>query len=219
MFERSFSFAGIPLLAVAQEGGPRPCVLLYHGLHSDKETHRKELTSLAERGFLALGVDFIAHGQRRMPDLQGFLGRGEFMAQLGKLLRPTLHELPLLIDFLEAEGYGPFGLCGISLGGLLAFAAPQVESRLRALVPILADPNWCNPWEQLEAYRSVPIFAWNGGRDTHVDSGPTRALLEQLQGPRHRFQEYPESDHFFREEDWNHAWGETLGWFERFLKG
>ncbi|MBT9585456.1 hypothetical protein IV102_19090 [bacterium] len=47
------------MLALARDGKPRPTVLFYHGLHTQKETHRKELEGLAERGFLALGADAV----------------------------------------------------------------------------------------------------------------------------------------------------------------
>ena len=89
MTERKFSFAGIPLLTLATDSTPRPVVLFYHGLHSTKETHRKELESLATRGFLAVGVDAVGHGERRIEDLSQFLNRGELLAQVTKLLRPS----------------------------------------------------------------------------------------------------------------------------------
>lgn len=223
MFERSFSFAGIPLLAVSSDGRPRPTVLFYHGLHTDKETHRRELESLARRGFLALGVDAAGHGARRMPDLRGFVNRGPLLEQVAKLLRPTLCELPLLLDFLEAEGYGPFGLCGISFGGLLAYAVPQYEPRIRTISAILADPSWCQPYQQLEAYSSLRLLAWNGGVDQHVRAEPARDFLGHLRAScrqgRYEYREYAESDHFMRPQDWEDGWDRTLGWFEEGLSG
>lgn len=219
MFERSFSFAGIPLLAISKDGRPRPTVLFYHGLHTDKETHRRELESLAQRGFLALGVDAAGHGARRMPDLKGFVNRAPLLEQVAKLLRPSLAELPLLLDFLEAEGYGPFGLCGISFGGLLAYAAPQYEPRLRTIAAILADPSWCDPYGHLEAYRGRRLLAWNGGADQYVSAQPARDFLSHLQSLDGHFEyrEYPESDHFMRPQDWEDGWSRTLAWFENLL--
>lgn len=221
MHERAFQFAGIPLLAVAQDGGRRPAVLFYHGLHSDKETHRKELESLAQRGFLALGVDTVGHGQRRMPDLAGYLERGPLRSQVEKLIRPSLEEVPLLLDFLEAQGYGPFALMGVSMGAMLAYAAPQRDSRLRAVVAVLGDPDWCQPYDRPQAYRSVAMLAWNAGQDSQVPPGPARGWLEYLrdQFPEGDFayQEYAESDHFMRPEDWEQGWKHSLDWLSRFL--
>ena len=222
MFERSFTLAGIPLLALAQDDRPRPAVLFYHGLHTDKETHRQELESLARRGFLAVGVDAAGHGQRSLPDLRRFINRGELLTQAAKLLRPTLEELPLLLDFLEAEGYGPFGLCGISFGGMLAYAAPQRESRFRAVAAILGDPTWCHPHAHLASYQEVRLLGWNGGRDIHVDPEPARRWLEHLQSTfpqgRYEYHEYAHSDHFMTPEDWSHGWERTLTWFEEALR-
>ncbi|MBS2037860.1 alpha/beta fold hydrolase [bacterium] len=218
MFERSFSFAGIPLLAVSQDGRPRPTVLFYHGLHTDKDTHRRELESLAQRGFLALGVDAAGHGGRRMPDLSGFVNRGPLLQQVAKLLRPTLAEVPLLLDFLEAEGYGPFGICGISFGGLLSYAAAHYDARLGSVVAILADPSWCHPYEHVAAYERVRLFAWNGGADQHVSAEPARHFVAHLQSTfpagHYDYRVYPESDHFMRPEDWEDGWSRTLSWFE-----
>lgn len=219
--ERSFPFAGVPLLALAHDASPRPAVLFYHGLHSDKETHRKELEDLARRGFLAVGVDAVGHGQRRMPDLAGFLARGPLLEQASKLLRPTLAEVPLLVDFLEAEGYGPIGLAGVSFGAMLAFAAAALESRLQAVVPILGDPSWQAELRP-DDLRETALLAWNAGADVHVDPRGARELLQQLQqrypGRPFQYLEYPESDHFMRPQDWEHGWERTLWWFEEHLR-
>lgn len=220
MLERRFNFAGIPLLTLANGSGPRPAVLFYHGLHSDKETHRKELESLAAHGFLAVGVDAVGHGERRIADLSAFLNRADLMTQVAKLLRPSIEEVPLLVDYLTAEGHQPIGLAGISFGGMLAFGAVAREPRLRAVVAILGDPRWCEP--DPAAYAATPLFAWNGGRDQHVDPKGAREFLRELRdrNPTAAFQyrEYPQSDHFMEPADWNDGWRETLSWLEEHLR-
>ena len=219
MIERRFKFAGIPLLTLAESAGSRPAVLFYHGLHSDKDTHRKELESLAERGFLAVGVDAVGHGERRIPDLSAFLNREELMTQVAKLLRPSVEEVPLLIDHFTSEGHTPIGLAGISFGGMLAFGAVAREPRLAAAVAILGDPRWCGP--DPTAYAGTPLFAWNGGRDQHVDPAGAREFMRELQRlhPNGRFQyrEYADSDHFMEPSHWEDGWAQTLSWFEEHL--
>jgi hypothetical protein len=195
-------------------------VLFYHGLHSDKDTHRKELESLAAHGFLAVGVDAVGHGERRIPDLSSFLNRDELMTQVAKLLRPSVEEVPLLVECLAAEGHSPIGLGGISFGGMLAFAAVAREPRLAAAVAILGDPRWCRP--DPSAYAGTPLFAWNGGRDQHVDAAGAREFIRELQQlhPKGRFEyrEYPQSDHFMEPDDWTDGWSRTLSWFEQHLR-
>ena len=219
MIERRFTFAGIPLLTLTESTGSRPAVLFYHGLHSDKDTHRKELESLAARGFLAVGVDAIGHGERRIPDLSAFLNRAELMTQVEKLLRPSVEEVPLLVDYLISQGHAAVGLAGISFGGTLAFGAVAREPRLASVVAILGDPRWCRP--DPSAYAATPLLAWNGGRDQHVDPAGAREFIRELERlhPNGRFQyrEYPESDHFMEPSDWNDGWAQTLSWFQEHL--
>ena len=220
MIERSFTFAGIPLLTLAESAGPRAAVLFYHGLHSEKATHRKELDSLAARGFLAVGVDAVGHGERRIVDLSAFLNRDELMTQFTKLLRPSVEEVPLLVDYLISEGHGPIGLAGISFGGMLAFGAAAREPRLAAAVAILGDPSWCRP--DPAQYVGAPLFAWNGGRDQHVAPAGAREFVRELQqlhpSGRFEYREYPNSDHFMEPNDWDDGWARTLSWFEEHLK-
>ena len=220
MVEHRFTFAGIPLLTLAESDEPSPAVLFYHGLHSSKDTHRKELESLAAHGFLAAGVDAIAHGERGIPDLSAFLNREELMTQVAKLLRPSVEEVPLLVDHLTSEGHGPIGLAGISFGGMLAFGAAAREPRLAAVVAILGDPSWCRP--NVSTFPKTPLFAWNGGRDQHVDPRGAREFMAELQrlnpDGRYRYREFPESDHFMEPADWEEGWAQTLSWFQTHLK-
>lgn len=219
MIERRFRFAGIPLLTLATGTEPRPVVFFYPGLHSTKETHRKELESIASRGFLAIGVDAVGHGERGIDDLSAFLNRGELRMQVTKLLRPTSEEVPLLVDHFATLGHGPFGLAGISFGGMLAFGAMLGEPRLRAVVAILGDPGWWSP--NLSAFEKTALFAWNGGRDQHVDPRGAREFLAELRRvyPHGDFEyrEYPNSDHFMKPDDWDDGWQATLAWFEKHL--
>lgn len=205
----------------AQDATPRPAVLFYHGLHSDKHTHRKELEALADRGFLAVGVDAVGHGERKIEDLSAFVNSGELLAQISKLLWPSVAEVPILLDHLTSLGHGPFGLAGISFGGMLAYGAAAAEPRLHAVVAILGDPQWCNP--KPAELDHVALFAWNAGRDQHVDPRGSRELLTALRardpGGQFEYREYPRSDHFMEPDEWNDGWSATLDWFERYLKG
>lgn len=220
MYSRQLWLDDIPLLAVARRPhGPYPgTVLVYHGLKADKSTHRKELTQLAERGFLAIGVDAHGHGERALPDLAAFMA-GDTQANFLKLVRPTVAEIPRLIERLRAlEETGPFGVTGISMGGYIAFAAPLAAPEVRAVVPILGSPLWRDaddsPHLAPRAYRDVALFAWNAGRDVNVPPGPARDFTRALEKV---YVEYPDSDHFMQPEDWEDGWRRTLDWFETHL--
>jgi hypothetical protein len=60
--------AGVPVLLVRPVAarGPLPTVLWFHGLAADKEVHLPELHRFAATGLLAVGVDAVGHGERRL---------------------------------------------------------------------------------------------------------------------------------------------------------
>ena len=215
------------MLAVAQDDSlERPVVLFYHGLHTSKETHIKELEELAHRGALAVGVDFVGHGERAAaPDLGAFLALAPWPEQAFGVLLPTLEEIPWLVDFLWLEGYRKFSLVGISLGGMLAFAAPLVEPRLSSVVAILGCPDWSqlgqarpqarflarSPHLSPEGFANVRLLAWNAKLDEHVPTWCIRNFMASL-GRSCDYFEFPESGHFLRPQDWEAGWQRSLQW-------
>lgn len=203
----------VPVLEVVPEGDPRATVLVYHGLTACKETQRKELHDLAFAGYRAVGVDAVGHGERRRP------GPGTHREVI-EIVDATAAEVPRLLDRL---GEGPFAIAGISMGGYVTFAAASREPRLRTAVSILGCPDWTvrgalppdlasrSPHLRPEGFAHCRVFAWNAGRDVHVPPGPAREFLARLPG-RHLYLEYPESEHFMREADWEDGWARTLSW-------
>ena len=79
-------------------------MLFYHGLKTSKERHDDELQALAERDFLALGVDFQGHGERAAVEISAYLGLSPWPDQAFNLLLPTLEEVPFILDYLHFEG-------------------------------------------------------------------------------------------------------------------
>ena len=61
-----FHIGSIPAVLFAREdvfeAKQKRAVILYHGSSASKETHEKELLSLADSGFLAIGIDNVGHG-------------------------------------------------------------------------------------------------------------------------------------------------------------
>jgi fermentation-respiration switch protein FrsA (DUF1100 family) len=103
---------------------------------------------------------------------------------------------------------------------MLAFGAAAREPRLAAVVAILGDPRWCKP--EASRFPNTPLFAWNGGRDQHVDPRGAREFIADLQrlhpnGP-YRYSEFPESDHFMEPRDWEDGWAKTLSWFREHVR-
>ena len=84
---------------------PAPLLLWFHGLGVDKDTHRAELQLLAEAGFLAVGIDAVGHGARRLPNLQELIDapREQAFATAVDLATKTAAEVPAIIEVLISE--------------------------------------------------------------------------------------------------------------------
>ncbi len=64
------TFASAPALALFR-GSPEDraklgTILFYHGFGQSKEDYRAVLSQFAEAGFLAVGIDGVGHGERRI---------------------------------------------------------------------------------------------------------------------------------------------------------
>ena len=235
----------VPLLLSHPEGAPWGAVLVYHGLYSNKEGNLKELESLAAAGALGIGVDAVGHGERAHPDLGRWIGEGDTHVNILQLVDRTAKEIPALLDAILAERpelKGRFGFCGISLGGFVGFRAMVIEPRIRAMVSLLGSPDWSmhtrttddpqilallakSPMSHPEKFVGRPLLAINAGQDENVDPAESRQFLERLRPlygnnvERCAYQEYPDSGHFMREQDWDDAWHRSVSWFRSYLSG
>ncbi|HEY9839697.1 MAG TPA: alpha/beta fold hydrolase [Candidatus Obscuribacterales bacterium] len=208
-------------------------VLFYHGLTSSKDQQEKELTSLAQRGFLAIGIDNVGHGERRYADFdRRFSGQNpDFEKALLEAVTLTAKELPQLIDAYRRADIirqDKLGLIGVSMGGYIAYAAILADPRIKAAAVILGSPTWSeapsiSPDQQIERFFPTAILSQNAGQDTSVPPQAAREFHRRLapyyaQAPeRQAYIEYPESGHFMRESDWYQCWGRALNWLETYL--
>ncbi|HKH44870.1 MAG TPA: acetylxylan esterase [Thermoanaerobaculia bacterium] len=129
---------------------PLPTVLWFHGFTAGKATHRPELATLAEAGFLAVGIDAAGHGERRLPDFEErFSGtKDETDREFYALVAATAAEVPGIIDLLRGAGLADearIGAAGVSMGGMITYGAAAIDPRIRAAVALLASPEWPHP--------------------------------------------------------------------------
>ncbi|MEM2088969.1 MAG: alpha/beta fold hydrolase [Thermoproteota archaeon] len=107
----------------ATPDNPVPAVVLVHGISSAKESMSSIALELARRGFVALTIDAVGHG-----DSGGRLGAGDF--SLGALSA---------LRFLESQPYvnaSSLGLVGHSLGAGAVRAAAATHGHIKAVVLI-----------------------------------------------------------------------------------
>ncbi len=213
-----------------QRAAERGSVFFFHGLGASKDAQQKELTSLAERGFLAIGIDNVGHGERLYPDFdQRFAGENpDFGKELLAAVALTAQELPRLVDaYLQAGIIQPdkLGVVGVSMGGYIAYAAVLAEPRLKVASVILGSPHWWevsgeSPDHFPERFYPTALLSQNAGQDSSVPAHYARDFHQTLAAyytaapQRQQYLEYPESGHFMRESDWNQCWERNLNWLE-----
>jgi dienelactone hydrolase len=223
----------VPALA-AHDGAPadaaaRGTVLVYHPLGQDKSLHADDLERLAAAGFLALGVDAIAHGERRVPGAYARL-RADPLGALLEVVTATAAEVPDLLDELVARGWavpGRVGIAGVSLGGFVAYGAAIADRRIAAAACISASPSWGpdprSPHRHPERFFPLALLSVIAGADPLVPPGPARQLHAALAPfyaaapERLRAVELQGETHWMSEEGWGRARDEAEGWFRRFL--
>lgn len=244
----SVSKSGAPLRITepwTRPDRPRaPAILFFPGLSANKEVQDGEAQSLAAHGIAAVVVDPPHHGARRsglLDEMSGAQGDDAHRILL-RIVREAIGEVPALVDELLARRHPAVAIGGISMGAFIALGAAIAEPRLAAVVSILGSPDWTpksghvpddlreavagDPQRRMDRFAPRPVLLLNAGRDQHVSPEPARRFQAALREQAHYagrpqdvvHHEYPESDHFVREEDWRDLWARTLAFLGRTLQ-
>jgi dienelactone hydrolase len=123
--------------------GRRPVVIQLHGTGGNKEQLRPRLTTLANRGFVAVAIDGRYHGERagNAPGLSTPYATAIFESYRTGREHPffydTVVDVMRLIDYLQTRSDvdpARIGLGGFSKGGIETYLAAAVEPRIAATV-------------------------------------------------------------------------------------
>jgi len=215
--------------------GTAGTILYYHGFGGGKEDARDALVALAEAGFLAVGLDNVGHGERRLPDFgRRFAGLGpgpELEAGFLALVRATAREVPTVLDDLLARGLARpdhLGVAGWSMGGFVAYAAVVADPRLRAAAPLLGAPAWRLPWPEsphrhLERFFPTALLSQTAAADRRVPPQATKRFHAALAAyyadapERLRYVEYPGVGHDIPEDMASAMRQRMVDWFQQHL--
>lgn len=215
-------------------------VLLYHGLGAAKEVQRKELEWLCSANLRGVCVDAPHHGERSDGLLNLLASAENPHPEFIRIVREAAFEIPTIVDYCIDRFGGKVAVCGISLGGFIAFAAVPIDKRLAASVPILGSPDWNqrdgrapsklllelmehSPVKHPASFPPCALLVANAGKDAQVPPQAARDFVKSLRphyrdcADRLQYLEYPESEHMMREQDWISLWQKTTAWLLRFL--
>lgn len=226
-------FGDVPVL-VAHAGSPeraaaRGTVLLYHPLGADKDQHAEDLELLAALGFLSVGVDAIAHGERRVPGAYARFRADPFGA-LREVVTATAAEVPALVDGLVARRWaapGRLAIVGISLGAFIAYGVARDERRIGCAVCVAGSPEWGpdaeSPHLSPDRFFPTALLSLHGADDPLVPPEPARRFHAALAPfyaaapERLRHVELPGEGHHMTLAGWGRVRGEANAWLERFV--
>lgn len=228
----ALNIAGVPVLVGVPEhrGAPMPTVLWYHGFRADALAHAAELERCAGAGFLAVGVDAVAHGSRRDDTLADRIAAAEggAMSVMLSLIHETLSELPALISALaksQNADASRVSLVGISMGAFLAYRAIASHTRFRAVVALLGSPeqNGANsPHQSMRAFRDVALLSITAEHDASVPPQSTRIFHDLLDAKynshRHQHHELRGSGHLTSAAQWSEAMSVTMRWLDQYAR-
>ena len=178
-------------LALPDELGPHPGVVVIHEAYGLNENIKEVAGRFAEQGYAALAVDLFS--DRNKPLCMARYMAGMFAGSVNRYgiadLKKSLTYLAGLPE-VDSERIGAIGFC---MGGGFAIAWACTDSRLKAIAPFYgANPR---PLDAVE--RSCPVVGSYPQKDFTASAG--RSLDEALQrhGIAHDIKIYPGAGHSF----------------------
>jgi len=182
----------IPVVWIEPEAPKaRRLVIWLTGFSGSKESTLGQLTTLAERGYVALSFDPYQHGDRRIEPQPQLVSRvrGNIRRYFWPILAKSAEEVIPITDWAvhQLKVLPEIGIGGTSMGGDISVAAAGVDRRIKAVSALVATPDWLragsfeppgepdaaaladfdrrNPMTNLDRYHHCPAIAFQSGAD------------------------------------------------------
>ena len=181
--------------------GVYPCVLLPHGLGSDKETMAKYFGGpLASQGVASLALDSNLHGERKVKDMRP----ASSPLALGMVIHDSVTDYRQAMDYLATRkdiDSKRIGLLGYSMGAMIGSITSGVDDRVKATVlcvggdpvkPLVAafpvafrmQVEEVSPSNYVGHISPRPVLMINGSHDTVMNEAAARSLQNAAHTPK-----------------------------------
>lgn len=140
---------GIPIIISRPKERAQRLFLHLPAFGQTKEDTKPVLDHLAEKGFVAIGMDTWQQGERGRESRDQLTARvfGNFCRNMWPILGQTTLDVSRIIDWALAEFdlAAPVFLSGLSMGGDIAVAAAGLDPRISNVVAVGSTPDWKRP--------------------------------------------------------------------------
>lgn len=129
----------------AAKAKPVPCLVMLHGLGSNKEAMAPLARYAATLGYASLAIDEYAQGERAPTPTMDPLSAAVVQQELLTGIPQTVIDVRRGLDYLETcPDIDPkrLGLVGVSLGAIMGCVASGVDTRLKAAVLVSGGGDW-----------------------------------------------------------------------------
>ena len=134
-----------------------PLVIVLHGLRSIKENYLKTSYRFAQRGFRAVAMDLRQHGERDHAGDRDAHLEAAYVPTMLAIIEKSVADIGAVIDHF---GAAKAAIHGVSLGGIITFAALLAEPRLTVAAVAMGTPDWAGMLKTIGLTPEHPQFAF-----------------------------------------------------------
>ena len=226
-----FNLNGVEVPAlVTRKEIQKSVIINLHGLDVSKEVNITDMNRLEDAGFWSVTIDAPHHGERNdgYLDIMRKANKREAYLMLLTIIQQEAAEVVDLIRFYKAKGK-KVAVSGISMGAYATYALMMINRESDLFVPFMGNPDFrfkdsnvfsmlelSGPIDSVEKIFPANLFIVNAGSDDVVDPEGARKFYNAIKPyyektpEKLEYNEYPESGHLMRPEDWFNAWDKFI---------